>query len=98
MPEFNTKYAASIQALAAPLVAVSNQPDLVRALLTANDEYDFGSAAWYLKTQCGPEVHQGLASGGLEGFKAYVTGCLRTTITAERLAYYERGTMALRAI
>lgn len=98
MPDFNVKYAASIPALAAPLAAVSNEPDRVRALLTANDVYDFGSAAWYLKTQCGPDVRQNLASGGLDGFKAYVTGCLQTTITAERIAYYERATMALHPI
>ena len=96
MPEFNAKYAASIQALAAQLVTAKDEPDRVRALLTANDVYDFGSAAWYLKTQCGPDVRQNLASGGLDGFKAYVTGCLQTTVTAERLAYYERANMALR--
>ena len=97
MPELNTKYAASIQALTAQLVAVQDQLDRVRALLTANDVYEFGSAAWYLKTQCGPDVRQNLASG-LDGFKAYVTGCLQTTATAERLAYYERATMALRGV
>ena len=98
MPEFNAKYAASIPGLAASLLAVKDKPDLVRALLTGNDVYDFGSAAWYLKTQCGPDVRQNLASGGIDGFKAYVSGCLHTTVTAERLAYYERATMALHPI
>ncbi|KAL8735874.1 MAG: hypothetical protein Q9181_002652 [Wetmoreana brouardii] len=51
-PEFNLKYAKSIPALQSKLAAAGSDPKAVLGLLTANGEYDFGSGAWYLATQC----------------------------------------------
>ena len=74
-----------------------DNPAGILNFLVANDDYDFGSAAWFLKTQCKAAINQGLASGGLAGWRAYITDCLGTAITADRQAYYERAAKALGA-
>ncbi|KAL8795586.1 MAG: hypothetical protein Q9195_002007 [Heterodermia aff. obscurata] len=100
---YNMKYAMSIPSLSAELASVMtgpqglDNPNGIRDLLTSDDDLDFGSAAWYLKTQCGPAVGQNLASGGLAAWQAYITGCVQTTPTEERQAYYERAMKALGA-
>ena len=100
---FNMKYAMSIPSLSAKLAPVMTGPDGlgnpngIRDLLTSNDDLDFGSAAWYLKTQCGPAVGKNLATGGLAAWQAYITGCVHTTPTPDRQAYYERAMKALGA-
>ncbi|KAL2037692.1 hypothetical protein N7G274_009637 [Stereocaulon virgatum] len=52
-PKFNVEYAQSLPALKASLPA-GNDPAAVLALLVANIDYDFASAAWFLTTQCAP--------------------------------------------
>ena len=100
---FNMKYAMSIPSLSAQLGPVMtgpeglDNPNGIRDLLTADDNLDFGSAAWYLKTQCGPAVGNNLATGGLAAWQAYITGCVHTTPTADRQAYYERAMKSLHA-
>lgn len=93
--EFNKKYAQSIPALKDKLAAAGNDKNAVRALLLANEEYDFGSAAWFLTTQCTKPIQDGLKSGSLEGWKAYITDCVGTTVTEDRQAYFDRAVKAL---
>ncbi len=86
----NTQYATSLQ-----LGTVGQGgPDGILDALVANDTYDFGSAAWFLKTQCGPAVATELASGGMEGYMAYLD-CIGTTMTPDREAYWQRAGVAL---
>ena len=93
-PAFNMKYAMSIPALKrlTPPMATKD-PKAVLSLLTANGDYDFGSAAWFLKTQCTPATSQNLASGKTASYKAYLD-CIGTTATSDSLEGYKR---ALRA-
>ena len=72
-----------------------DNPAGILKLLVTNDDYDFGSAAWFLRSQCGPATRRGLTNGGLIGWQAYVTDCLGTNITANRQAYYERAAKVL---
>ncbi|KAK2808742.1 hypothetical protein FQN50_004414 [Emmonsiellopsis sp. PD_5] len=91
-PHYNTLYAHSIPSLSHPLSKL-NPPDDVGAtldLLLSNDEYDFGSAAWFLTSQCTPEVRRGLQSGSREGWVGYLTGCVGTTVTEGREGYWRR--------
>ncbi|KAL8943976.1 MAG: hypothetical protein Q9211_000794 [Gyalolechia sp. 1 TL-2023] len=94
-PQFNLKYAQSIPVLKDQLVAAGSDPKAVLALLTANGEYDFGSGAWFLTTQCSGAVRAGLTSGSLAGWQAYITECIHTTATPERLAYWQRAAKAM---
>ncbi|KAI4177982.1 MAG: hypothetical protein LQ343_000066 [Gyalolechia ehrenbergii] len=94
-PQFNLKYAQSIPGLKDKLATAGSDPKAVLALLTANGEYDFGSGAWFLTTQCSDTVRAGLKSGSLVGWQAYITECIQTTATPERLAYWQRAANAM---
>ncbi|KAF2788424.1 hypothetical protein K505DRAFT_218239, partial [Melanomma pulvis-pyrius CBS 109.77] len=50
----------------------------------ADNDSSFGSAAWFVSTQCSPEVRKGLEAGTQEGYDAYLTQCVGTTVTPER--------------
>ena len=93
---YNLLYASSIPALTTPLTIIpASVPNAVRALLLAEDSYDFGSAAWFLTTQCGAGVRSALQTGGRQGWEAYVSGCVGTTVTEARTAYWERANVAM---
>lgn len=89
---FNQKYAASIPGLKA-----TSDPDAIVKQLNSNDYYSFGSGAWFLKTQCSPEIRTGLASGSLDGWTAYITKCVQTTVTPDRQAGWQRAITALKS-
>lgn len=92
---FNLKYAVSIPALAGQIPQIQGQDaNAVRGLLLSNDDYDFGSAAWFLTTQCGPEVARSLADGSFAGYMAYL-GCIGTPSEDARKAYWLRATTVL---
>lgn len=59
------------------------------------DEASFGSAAWYLATQCSPTTRPGMWGGSQAGFEAYVTQCVGATMDGLRLQYWERAVAAL---
>jgi hypothetical protein len=64
-------------------------PDNVLAMVTV-DEHNFGSAAWFLKTECTADVRTALETGTNDGWIAYnkcigVDGSLE-----ERMAYWTR--------
>lgn len=92
---FNTKFAVSIPGLGEKL---PSDPNGILEFLTANDAYSFGSASWFESTQCGPTIRSGLAGGSLAGWQAYVTGCLHTTPSTDRQAYWQRAVTALGAV
>ncbi|MCJ1288470.1 hypothetical protein MMC26_007828, partial [Xylographa opegraphella] len=96
---FNVLYANSIPALAPSIAAITGgaaiaalsdiQLNQVRALLTGNDDYDFGSAAWYFTIQCSTAVRAGVRSGTLAGWQTYVTDCIGTPATSDRQSIWE---------
>ncbi|PYH98869.1 hypothetical protein BO71DRAFT_394826 [Aspergillus ellipticus CBS 707.79] len=94
-PTYNSKYASSILALASQLSAVANDPAKLLDLLRANPEYDFGSGAWFLTTQCSADVRGQLQSGSEDGWKAYISGCVGTEASDDRKQYWERARQAL---
>ena len=59
-----------------------------------DSETDFGSAAWFLTSQCDQSVRTGLQSGSADGFSAYIS-CIGTSETSDRDAYYQRAKTAL---
>ena len=90
-PNWNLLYASSLPSLSPLLPAIpATDVNAVRALILGNDEYDFGSAAWFLTTQCGPNIRSGLQDGGKQGWEAYVRGCVGATAGEDRAAYWER--------
>jgi hypothetical protein len=94
-PEFNAQYAESIPALKPELGAISGQAEAVLELLLKDESYDFGSAAWFLTTQCEPNVRAALKSGTEEGWQTYITSCVGTTVTEDRKVIWERAVKAL---
>ncbi|KAF2869350.1 hypothetical protein BDV95DRAFT_577128 [Massariosphaeria phaeospora] len=80
MPDNNKLYAA---ALFPDKIAGATTPEAVLQLVSGDNE-SFGSAAWHLTTQCGPEIQKGLAAGDAKGWDAYLTGCVKTTHTPDR--------------
>jgi len=102
MANYNLLYAKSIPALASQLAAITTsdsveglsdtQLNAVRELVLP-DEYSFGSAAWFLTTQCASTRAQ-LQAGGQAGYEAYL-GCVGTSATSDRLAYWTRANTAL---
>lgn len=70
--------------------AQAQGPATVLKLVNVKDEWSFGSAAWFLTTQCGVGVREGLAQGTEQGWEEYLTGCVGTTVTEERTAVWRK--------
>lgn len=94
-PTYNKKYAESIPALQSSLSSVSNDPAGILSLLVANEDYDFGSGAWFLTTQCSNDVRTQLQTGSESGWESYISNCVGTTVTDARKAYWTRAIQAL---
>jgi len=90
---FNSLYAAYLVSqgrLSEEALSAATTPDAVLALVQP-DEFTFGSAAWFLATQCSAEIRTGLqsAEGGREAaqaaWEAYLTECVGVVpVTDER--------------
>ena len=94
-PKYNLMYAQSIPALAPYLKEIqTSNVTAVLDLLIQYTNYDFGSAAWFLTSQCSESVRSELQSGSTAGFSAYI-GCIGTTETSDRDAYHQRAMTAL---
>jgi hypothetical protein len=97
MANYNLEYALSIPALQPQVKAITtststagltdDQLNQIRALVLP-DEYTWGSAAWFLTTQCA-SIRAQLQAGGQAGYSAYL-GCIGTSATSDRLAYWTR--------
>jgi hypothetical protein len=95
MASYNLLYAQSFPALQANLSAITTADSTsglsddrlneIRALVLG-DEYAWGSAAWFLTTQC-ESARSALQSGGQAGYEAYLE-CVGTSSTSDRLAYW----------
>ncbi|TVY73516.1 hypothetical protein LSUE1_G003786 [Lachnellula suecica] len=103
MANFNLMYAKSIPALSTKLSAITtassttglsdDELNAIRALVLP-DEYAWGSAAWFLTTQCA-SARPALQAGGDAGFNAYMQCVTGAAATSDRLAYWTRATKAL---
>jgi hypothetical protein len=97
MPDFNLQYALSIPELKDKAQAITTAgsttglgDDKLNAIreLVLPDQYSWASAAWFLTTKCA-SIRPQLQSGTQAGFEAYM-GCVGTTATSDRLAYWNR--------
>ena len=86
---YNTKYA---QFLKQDIDGKS--PSDVLNLIIQYANWDFGSAMWFLSEQCEQGVRDGLKKGDDAGWNAYL-GCIGTTATDDRKAYWTRAKGAL---
>ena len=104
---YNVLYAESVPGLAAKLKRIAGassgidaadlsveQMDAVRDLLTADDVLDFGSAAWFLSTQCDSIVRDALQTEGVSGWMQYITQCVGTAV-ADRQTMFDAALLAL---
>ncbi len=97
-PPYVLDYVKSIPALASQTSATTtsglsdDELNTIRALVLP-DEYTWGSAAWYLTSQCSSSIRTQLQAGGQAGFEAYL-GCLGVSATSDRLAYWNRANTA----
>lgn len=94
--KFNLEYAKSIPNLVRTeeyKAAEAAGPENVTSLLIYYSNYDFGSAAWFLTSQCEPDVVSGLAKAGTKSFNAYLD-CIGTKADAERTKYYNNALKA----
>ena len=83
-PKFNKMYLDSLTepAFADEKKAAGDDPAKVLDAIIKYGNYDFGSAAWFLTTQCKDNV-AGLDKGDAAGWDAYVT-CVGATATDGR--------------
>ncbi|EIT81565.1 hypothetical protein Ao3042_01945 [Aspergillus oryzae 3.042] len=88
-PAFNSKYAQSLN------VAVSSDPAQTLDKLVDNPEWDFGSGAWFLTTQCTADVRSALQAGSETGWERYITQCVQTQVTDKRKEYWQKAVQAL---
>ncbi|KAL3480654.1 hypothetical protein BJX99DRAFT_220002 [Aspergillus californicus] len=96
-PAFNKLYAESLPALKGRLDAVQDDPAALLDLLLEDKAVDFGSGAWFLKTQCEDSVREALQNDGEEGWKGYITECVGTEANEGRRAYWVAAVEALGA-
>jgi hypothetical protein len=87
---FNQKYAAWLPELRPSYTQVCNDSNLILDLLLSDPEWDFGSAAWFLTTQCTSEQRALLQSGSDSAWEGYVQNCLGRAVTPERKQYWNR--------
>lgn len=95
MPNFVKEYANSIPELKPKVAAAGSDVDKVLALVMP-DQYSFAAAAWYYNDHCTAEQKKQVRAGGQSGWQAaFVTGCVGTTVTDERVQYWTRARNAL---
>ncbi|KAK3116714.1 hypothetical protein LTR53_002623 [Teratosphaeriaceae sp. CCFEE 6253] len=82
-PAYNLKYAQWLSTActncgitAAQAQQASAQGPAAVLELVNTDEWSFGSAAWFLATQCDESVRQGLAAGTQAGWETYLSQCV----------------------
>ena len=100
-PEYNLEYAQWLASqctncgISAAAVQKAQAKGPVSVLgLVNSDEWGFGSAAWFWSTQCDASVKEGLKAGTEQGWEAYLSQCVGTSVTEERTAIW-RKSMAL---
>ncbi|KAI9371673.1 hypothetical protein BJX61DRAFT_543431 [Aspergillus egyptiacus] len=94
-PAFNKLYAESLPELEGRLEGVKDDPAALLDLLLEDPAVDFGSAAWFLTTQCEEKVRVALRSGSEEGWRGYIVDCVGTEANQERRGYWSDAVKAL---
>lgn len=94
-PAFNLLYAESLYPAVTVQAAQAQGVNAVLALVNG-DADSFGSAAWFLSSQCSEIVRQGLAAGTAAGWQAYLTGCVGTTDTSDRNTLWTAAIQAMK--
>ena len=101
-PEYNLKYAQWLASvckncgITGAEVKKAQAEGPVKVLdLVNSDEWGFGSAAWFLSTQCDSSVKEGLKAGTEEGWNNYLSQCVGTSATVDRTATWRKA-MALK--
>lgn len=95
-PAYNLKYAQWLSTVCTncgitPAEVTKAQSDPVAVLKLVNtDEWGFGSAAWFWSTQCDESVKAGLKAGTEDGWNAYLSSCIGTSVTEERTAIWKK--------
>jgi hypothetical protein len=91
-PAFNAQYAAWIAATGADpavtdasVAAAKAQGPAALLDLVNDDRWGFASAAWFLSEKCDKGVAEALADGQQGSFEKYLTGCVGTTVTQDRI-------------
>lgn len=97
MPDYNLKYARWLAEECANCGVSSQEVERAKRQgvdavlgLVNGDLWGFGSAAWFLATQCGEDVSEGLKSGSQQGWENYLSGCVGTTATEDRTAVWRK--------
>ncbi len=91
MPNYNAAYASSLG-----FKGDTSDPDAVLAEVSP-DQYSFGSGAWFLATYCSADIRAQLQSGSQAGWEGFVSSCVGTTVTNDRMAYWTNAMQALGA-
>ncbi|KAK1636583.1 hypothetical protein BDP81DRAFT_394252 [Colletotrichum phormii] len=99
MAGYNLMYALSIPELASKATEIAGGVTDGNSLtddkkneildLVLPDDYTWGSAAWFLATQCDDDVKENLAAGTVKGFTLYMD-CIGTSGTDDRVEYWSR--------
>lgn len=88
MPPFVKLYATSVAGAESVATAEAAGGDAglkaVLALVNSDDEKSFGSAPWFLSSQCTSEIRAGLVAETIEGWHNFLTSCVGTTLAPER--------------
>lgn len=99
MAEFNLKYAKAIPAVADEVANVTSVDNLsdeelnrIRELVIV-DEHNFGSAAWFLRDECGEKVAEALRKDVDAGFVTYMD-CVGVEVDESRQEYLDRAKSA----
>jgi hypothetical protein len=89
MKDFNQQY---LKAIGNDTTVDLNSNSSLNAMMdiVTEDEYNFGSAAWFYSTQCSAEVKNLIDSDADRdtGFDKYMTDCVQTEQSPDRLAYW----------
>jgi hypothetical protein len=93
-PTFVAEYVAFLG-----LTPASSDPATVLGLVE-NDQYGFGSAAWFYHEKCSDAIKSQVQTGSQAGYDAFLTTCVGTTAdegsgSTSRLAYWQRAASAL---
>lgn len=87
MPPVVKQYAAAVAGQQAVASAEGPGGDLgleaVLALVNSDDEKSFGAAPWFLTT-CSTEVRAGLVAATVDGWHAFLTQCVQTSLDPKR--------------
>lgn len=100
MWNFNLEYAKSIPELQSKVAALGTvtegDTDKLNQLLdlVIDDQYNFGSAPWFLTTKCSSDVRTKLQSSAYDaGYAAYMA-CVGVQVDESRTAYWTRAKQA----